>query len=154
MPRLLTCQSCGVMYKMRDYDGPASYDMELIELCKRHLHQAENPDPDAHKSLILRCDEDTWAKLGDETAIKSELARNEWAVRELRDDLKVEALKCFNRHNRPKQMCPDYENDDKTIGNKVGVPKEHRQYLCHYCPASAYVIHRARQVKGMYDAGD
>ena len=151
MPRLLTCQSCGVMYRMRDYDGPAEYDMELIELCNRHLGQAANPDPDAHKSIILRCDQDTWDKLGDETKIKQELAKNEWEVRELRDDLKVEALKCFQRHGAPQDMCIDYEDDSKTIGRKIGVPKSSRQYLCHYCPASAYVIHRARQAKGMYD---
>lgn len=151
MPRLLTCQSCGVMYRMRDYDGPAEYDMELIELCNRHLGQSANPDPDAHRSVILRCDEETWAKLGDETKIKQELAKNEWQVRELRDDLKVEALKCFQRHNSPQDMCIDYEDDSKTIGRKIGIPKHNRQYLCYYCPASAYVIHRARKEKGMYD---
>jgi hypothetical protein len=151
MPRLLTCQSCGTMYRMRDYDGPPEYDMELIELCNRHLGQASNPDPDAHKSIILRCDQETWEKLGDETKIKQELAKNEWEVRELKDDLKVEALKCFNRHNRPSGMCPDYENDSKTIGRKIGVPKENRQYLCHYCPASAFVTFKNRQAKGMYD---
>ena len=53
MPRLLTCQSCGTMYRMKDYEGPAEYDMELIELCQRHLGQASNPDPDAHKSMIF-----------------------------------------------------------------------------------------------------
>jgi hypothetical protein len=135
------------MYRMRDYDGPAEYDMELIELCNRHLGQASNPDPDAHKSIILRCDQETWEK----TKIKQELAKNEWEVRELKDDLKVEALKCFNRHNRPSGMCPDYENESKTIGRKIGVPKENRQYLCHYCPASAFVTFKNRQAKGMYD---
>lgn len=151
MPRLLTCQSCGVMYRMRDYDGPAEYDMELIELCNRHLGQAEDPRPESHMSLILRCDEDTWEKLGDETAIKKELAKNEWNVRELRDDLKVEALKCFNRHNRPDKGCPDYEDPSKTIGRTINVPPQNRQYLCHYCPANAHVMYKNRLAKGMYD---
>lgn len=151
MPRLLTCQACQVMYRLRDYDGPAEYDMELVEIINRHLGQADNPDPDAHRSIILRCDEDTWEKLGDETQIKQELAKNEWEVREIRDDMKVEALKCFNKHNRPSGMCPDYEDSSKTIGRTIGVPPENRQYLCHYCPASAYVIHKVRKAKGMYD---
>lgn len=151
MPRLLTCQSCQVMYRLRDYDGPADYDMELIEIIKRHLGQAQDPDPDSHKSIIIRCDEKTWEKLGDETKIKEELAKNEWEVREIRDDMKVEALKCFNRHNRPSGMCPDFEDSSKTIGRTIGVPKENRQYLCHYCPASAYVIHKVRKAKGMYN---
>ena len=151
MPRLLTCQTCGTMYRMKDYDGPVQYDMELIELCNRHLGQAANPDPDAHKSIIIRCDQNTWDKLGDETQIKKELAKNEWEVRELRDDLKVEALKCFSRHNNPKQGCIDYEDESKTIGRKIGVPKENRQYLCNYGPAQAFVTHGIRKKKGMYD---
>jgi hypothetical protein len=139
------------MYRMKDYDGPVEYDMELIELCQRHLHQAANPDPDAHKSIILRCDQDTWDKLGDETQIKAELAKNEWEVREMRDDLKVEAMKCFNRHDRPKLGCQDYEDSSKTIGRTQGVPPSNRQYLCHYCPVSSYVIHQVRKAKKMYD---
>jgi hypothetical protein len=139
------------MYKMRDYQGQPDYDMELQELIKRHLGQAKDPNPDAHQSLIFRVDEDTWEKLGDETAVQKELLKNEWEVRELRDDLKVDALRCFNRHNRPSGMCPDYEDSSKAIGRTFGVPKEQQQYLCHYCPASAYVVHKARQAKGMYD---
>lgn len=152
MPRLLACKSCGVMYRMKDYDGPAEYDMELIELINRHLGQATDPRPESHLSAIMRCDEATWEKLGDETAVKQELMKNEWMVRELRDDLKVEALKCFQRHGAPKGMCPDYEDDSKTIGRKIGVPKANRQYLCHYCPASAFVTHKNREAKGMYDS--
>ena len=151
MPRLLACRSCGTMYKMHDYDGPPDYDMELQELVKRHLGQAADQNPDSHLSLIFRVDDKTWEKLGNETAIQKELLKNEWEVREIRDDLKVDALKCFNRHNRPSGMCPDYEDGSKVIGRTIGVPKENLQYLCHYCPASAHVIYRARKAKGMYD---
>ena len=139
------------MMRMHDYDGPADYDMELIELIKRHLHQSKDPNPEAHKGLIFRCDQETWDKLGDETEVRKELMKNEWDVREIRQDLKVEALNCFNRHSRPTAGCLDYEDDSKTIGRKIGVPKENRQFLCHYCPASAYYVHKARKIKGMYD---
>lgn len=151
MPRLLACKSCGTMYKMRDYAGPADYDMELQELIKRHLGEARDPDPASHISLIFRVDEDTWNKLGNETPIQKELMKNEWEVRALRDDLKVDALKCFNRHNRPANGCIDYEDASKAIGRTIGVPKENRQYLCHYCPAQEYVTHKNRTAKGMYD---
>ncbi len=151
MPRLLACRSCGTMYKMREYDGPAEYDMELQELVNRHLGQAQDKNPDSHLSLIFRVDEATWEKLGDETSVQKELLKNEWVVRELRDDLKVEALRCFNRHNRPSNGCMDYEDESKTIGRKIGVPKENRQYLCHYCPAQEHVTYKNRLAKGMYD---
>jgi hypothetical protein len=151
MPRLLACRTCGTMYKMRDYEGNADYDMELQELINRHLGQAEDRNPESHLSLIFRVDESTWEKLGDETSVQKELLKNEWVVRELRDDLKVEALRCFNRHNRPANGCMDYEDESKTIGRKVGIPKENRQYLCHYCPAQEHVTHKKRLAKGMYD---
>jgi len=151
MPRLLACRSCGTMYKMRDHEGSVDYDMELQELVKRHLGQAADPNPDAHQSLIFRVDAETWEKLGDETQVQKELLKNEWEVRELRDDLKVDALRCFNRHNRPNAGCPDYEDESKTIGRKIGVSKEQRQYLCHYCPAQEYVTHKLRIAKGMYN---
>jgi hypothetical protein len=149
-PRLLICKSCKVMYKMRPYDGPPEYDMELIELINRHLGQAADPRPESHLSVIFRTDEDTAEKLDMETAVKQELMKNEIDIREYRDDLKVEALRCFNNHNRPK-FCEDYESEGKTIGRKIGVPKSKRQYLCYYCPVHSSVVHVVRKKKGMYD---
>lgn len=148
-PRLLVCQSCGVMYKMRPFDGPAEYDMELIEIINRHLAQASDPRPESHISQIFRVDPDTADKLDVETAVKKELMKNEIWMRDFRDELKVEALKCYDRHNR-NPNCSEYCDDSKTIGRKIGVPKEHRQYLCMYCPVQAKVTEAARWAKGMY----
>ena len=151
MSRLLLCKSCGTLNKLRDYDGPPEYDMELLEIINRHLGKASDPRPESHPSHLMRVDQETYDKLNGETEIQKALMDNEITVRELRDDLKVDALACFNRHGRPSEMCPDYEDDSKVIGRKIGVPKEKRQYLCHYCPCSAYVVHKVRKAKGMYD---
>jgi len=152
MPRLLVCNSCGTMHKMRDYDGNADNDMELQEIIKMHLGRAQNQSPDAHMSQIFRCDQATYDALDGETGIKKELMKNEIEVREIRDDLKVEALKCFQRHGAPKGSCIDWEDESKTIGRKVGVPKEQWQYLCHFCPVgSGYVATKERTALGMYD---
>lgn len=150
MQRLLVCKSCGVMYKLPPYDGPAEYDMALIEIINRHLGQADDPRPESHISLIFRTDDETASKLDIETALRKELSDNDVFIRDYRDDLKVEAIKCFNRHNRPSAGCQDYEDESKVIGRKVGVPKEKRQYLCYYCPAQEYVTHQLRVKKGMY----
>jgi hypothetical protein len=147
--RLLVCKTHGVMYKMRPYDGPAEYDMELRELCDRH--NANVPDPENCRALIFRTDPETADKLDVETALKKELSEQDVYIRDFRDELKVDALKCFNRHNRPNSGCIDWCNDDKTIGRKIGVPPEKRQYLCMYCPAADYYVHRSRTAKGMYD---
>lgn len=147
--RLLVCKTHGVMYKMRPYDGPAEYDMELRELCDRH--NAQVPDPQNCRALIFRTDPETAEKLDVETAVKKELAEQDVYIRDFRDELKVDAMRCFNRHNRPSDGCIDWCNDDKVIGRKVGIPKEKRQYLCMYCPAADHYVHKARMLKGMYD---
>ena len=148
--RLLVCRSCGIMYKLLPYDGPAEYDMELIEIINRHLGQASDPRPEAHMSMIFRTDEATAAKLDMETEVKKELMKNEVWMRDFRDELKVEALKCYQRHGRTPD-CSDYESEDKTIGRKVGVPKGKWQYLCYYCPVHSKVIESVRMKKGMYN---
>jgi hypothetical protein len=79
------------MHKMRDYDGNADNDMELQEIIKMHLARAQNPAPEAHLSQIFRCDQATYDALDGETGIKKELMKNDIEVREVRDDLKVEA---------------------------------------------------------------
>jgi hypothetical protein len=147
--RLLVCKHHGVMWKMRPYDGPAEYDMELRELCDRH--NAQVPDPQNCKALIFRTDEETASKLDMETVLKNKLAEQDVYIKDFRDELKVDALKCFNRHNRPTQGCIDWCTEGKTVGRKVGVPPDKRQYLCMYCPAAQYYAHRERDAMGMYD---
>jgi hypothetical protein len=149
MPRLLVCKAHGVMYNMRDYDGPAEYDMELIEVINRH--KGQTPDPDNCRGLIFRTDEETASKLDTETEVRKELAKNHIWVKDFRDELKTEAIKCFNRHDRPKNGCIDWCDESKTVGRKVGVPKDKRQYLCMYCPAADHYVHKARTIKGYYD---
>lgn len=147
--RILVCKTHGIMYKMRPYDGPAEYDQELIELCERHNHQV--PDPDNCRALIFRVDPETASNLDMETALKNELKEQDVFIKDFRDELKVDALKCFNRHNRPSNGCPDWCDESKTIGRKIGVPPAKRQYLCMYCPAAAHVAHVERKAMGLYD---
>jgi len=146
--RLLVCKTHGVMYKMRPYDGPAEYDQELIELCDRH--NAQVPDPDTCKALIFRTDPETADKLDMETMLKNKMGDMDVYIKDFRDELKVDALKCYERHSRPEGGCIDWCADDKTIGRKIGVPKEHRQYLCMYCPVGSWVATQERHQMGLY----
>lgn len=147
--RLLVCKTHGVMYKMRPYDGAVEYDMELKELCDRH--NAQVPDPENCKALIFRTDQETASKLDVETALRNELQEHDVYIRDFRDELKVDALKCYNRHERPKQGCIDWCHESKTIGRKIGVPPDKRQYLCMYCPVGSWVAEQERKAMGMYD---
>lgn len=150
--RLLVCKTHAVMYKMKPYDGPVEYDQELIELCDRHNGQFANQGaPDTCNALIFRTDPETASKLDVETALKNELNEMNVFIKDFRDELKTDALKCYNRHERPKAGCIDWCAEDKTIGRKVGVPKEHRQYLCMYCPVGSWVAQQERIQMGLYN---
>lgn len=146
--RLLVCKHHGVMWKLRPYEGPAEYDMELREICDRH--NAQVPDPQNCRALIFRTDAETAKKLDMETVLKNKMQEQDVYIRDFRDELKVDALRCFNRHNRPNSGCIDWCTEGKTVGRKVGVPPEKRQYLCMYCPAAEYYAHRERKEMGMY----
>lgn len=146
--RLLVCKTHGIMYKMRPYDGAPEYDQELRELCDRH--NAQVPDPDNCKAIIFRTDPETAQKLDVETALKGEMKNHDVIIQEIRDDLKDEALKCYDKHNRPDGGCIDWCAEEKTIGRKTGVPKEHRQYLCMYCPVGSWVATQERHQMGLY----
>jgi hypothetical protein len=142
------------MYKMTDYDGPPEYDMVLREMVDRHLGQASDRRPESHESMIIRCDENTAKKLDMETEVNKELMKNHVWIKDFRDELKVEALKCFNRHMRPVGMCIDYHDESKTIGRKIGIPKDKRQYLCEHCPVNSFVEFKGRQEAGLYSTKD
>lgn len=155
--RLLVCwrvqhgkKSDGVIYKMRPYDGAPEYDMELIDVLERH--KARYPDHENWRGLIFRTDKETASKMDVETALRKELADHDVFIKDFRDELKVDALKCFNRHNRPSNGCIDWCIESKTIGRKIGVPVDKRQYLCMYCPAAAYYAHRERKELGIYES--
>ena len=44
----------------------------------------------------------------------------------------------------------DWCDESKTIGRKVGVPVDKRQYLCMYCPAAEYPTYKERLKLGLY----
>lgn len=152
MPRLLVCKPCGVLYNMLDYDGPPEYDQELREVIDRHLGQASDPRTESHESQIFRCDNETSSKLDMESEVKKELMKNEVEVREISNDLKEEALKCFSAHGRPTGACVEYCDDSKSIGRKTGVPKSKRMFLCLFCPVQEYYQHKIRGSKGLYSS--
>jgi len=147
--RLLVCKTHGTMWKLRPYDGPGEYDMELREICNRH--NAQVPNPEACKASIFRTDAETAKKLDMETILTNKLKDHDVYIKDYRDELKVDALKCYSRHNRPKHGCIDWRIDAKIIGRKTGVPKDKLQYLCYYCPAAEYYTHRERIELGLYD---
>lgn len=151
MARLLICRNCGTMNRMRDYDGDPNLDMELREVIDRHIGQAQDKRPESHLAHLMRIDDDDVLRLDVESEVQKQMQEAGVFIRETRDDLKVEALKCFSRHNRPKGACPDWRDTSKIIGRKTGVAPEDRQYLCDFCPVKEFYVHKDRVAKGAYD---
>jgi hypothetical protein len=152
MPRLLACYDCSVLSKLPDYEGHPSMDMALIEVCKMHEHN-DIPDRAKKGGQLFGVDTETYDKLDPVTVINKELAKAEVQMHDFRDELKEEAMKCFNAHGRPGEGdgCPDFESEAKTIGRKAGIPKDKRMFLCHFCPFThGVVVVENRRKKGMY----
>lgn len=150
MARMLACNGCGILWRLSNYDGEAEYDMELRHIIERHLAMATDPRPESHKANVFFIEDKDADIIDVESAVQKKLAEQGVFIKETRDDLKLDAIKCFNKHMRPKGGCLDWLDDSKIIGRKTGVPKENRQYLCNYCPAAEHYVHRARKAKGMY----
>jgi hypothetical protein len=68
-----------------------------------------------------------------------------------RDELKDEAMKCFEAHHRPSDACPDVFSEAKQLGGHESnkhMPPNDRLYLCHLCPfVHGYVIPEVRRRK-------
>lgn len=132
------------MTRMRDYDGPVEHDMELAEVIK--IHKERSPlDPDSHRAQLFRVSDEEASILDVESQLVETLSKEQLFIKETRDDLKLEALKCFDRHHRPQGDCPDWKDESKVIGYKQGIPPEKRRYLCEYCPVATHMKFRERK---------
>jgi hypothetical protein len=152
MARLLVCRACGTMNRMRDYNGPPEYDMELVETIERHMDHSRRPAiPDAHPSQLFRVSDEEAALLDLESTLVQRLSDEQVFIKEIRDDLKVEALRCFSQHHRPAEGCPDWKSESKVVGRKKGVPPPYRTYLCEVCPVASHVEFKTREKSGYYN---
>ena len=144
MPRLLICNTHTTVDFMNDYDTERDmegrFDFDLKEAIDRHLGKYGS-DPGRHKSLIMRIAPEEW-ELIDQTKLQQAVHDDslEAYIRGEREQLKNDALACYNLHNRPAYGyglgCPDYHSDNRRIGSK-----ESNMYLCDFCPYQSYVEH-------------
>lgn len=129
----------------------AEHDPALEDWMTRHEH----PDvPETfQKHQLYSADGEAFAA-GFMASLKKEIHEATGNMYAERDELKDDALKCFEAHHRPKDSCIDVFDESKIIGghesNKHMKPKD-KMYLCHACPfVHGYVIPDVRYKKGMY----
>lgn len=144
-------------FTFRDTDGRtvmvAQFDPSLEDWVARHEH-ADIPET-VRKHDLWSVDETTWNATDVVTTIQRELRDSTGRLYIERDELKEDALACFEMHHRPKDSCPDVFSDERIVGGHESnrrMKKDDRLYLCHLCPfVHGYIIPQVRRRKGMYD---
>lgn len=89
----------------------------------------------------------------------------------LRSSFHEDALRCYSRHNRPKEGCIDYQDDSKLLtpsswkteaegqidrsdlARITAQTEQNRRpiYLCNFCPVQSYVTFKRREERGQYN---
>lgn len=167
--RLLVCLVCNSIEELPDYDGPSNHDY-LLEIS---LEKHKFPSGDPHVGKLFKLPVKSWANPEQKQAIMDQL--NQGGSRGL-DDLDPEksfyetkmtfaqdAMECWQRHNKPKANCDDYQSNSKRLlpdtakeRGELGLPKpEHldgpKIYTCNFCPYHGEVVQRKRKFLGMYN---
>lgn len=165
--RLAYCYHCKTLSKLADYLGPSADDRLLQDWIDRHMHGIPidrhpggrifpmgEPELAIAPNLTLlsereqEIDRDLFERAAVET-VKAVLAQQQHDVLvEFRDELKEDAVKCFNKHRRP-TACVDYHASHKKLGGR-GQKDDELAYLCTYCPVESVVTVRKRAQRGDY----
>ena len=129
----------------------AEYDPALEDWLQRHEHAEVGDSLDKHQ--LYAADGEAFAA-GFMASLKKELKDSHGGMYSERDELKDDAMKCFNEHHRPTSSCIDVFDESKIIGGHLSnkhMKKSDKMYLCHACPfVHGYVIPDVRHKKGYY----
>lgn len=152
--RLLQCLECYTLEKLPPYEGRmdehGAYvdpDPLLEHLISKHTEQ---PSGLTHVGRLFTVDEDTWNKLDGKTEFEKEMWKEDAERAAFKDTLTEDAVKCFNKHNRPDQGCLDWKDKSKVLGNPSRHPGAPKRFLCDFCPVRSYVETKVRIARGEY----
>jgi hypothetical protein len=145
-----------VSYTYRDAGGQAvmvaKWDPALEDWMTRHDHP-EVPEDRMRKYDLYATDQATF-EAGFKAKLKHEIEEATNTLYAERDQVKEDAIECFNRHGRPTDSCADVFSPAKLLGGHESnrhMPMSQRMYLCHACPyVHGYVIPQVRHKKGYY----
>lgn len=185
--RLLICMDCKTIEEIPDYDGPLetarvpSPDGTLMEaqvppVGADHLldHISYPHRKQEHRGQLVQVEEEKWRDHVVRNAILKELQEQlkgshtglDPEAYAIKNTFQQDALKCFAKHNRPKDGCIDWEDKSKILGNSLlteeekDAAREHhllnrgsgsRRYLCHFCPVASQVKSKMFDKSGMYN---
>jgi hypothetical protein len=150
--RLWVCRDCKSIEELPPYDGPIDKDVLLEDTASRHMTEWRT-----HECSLVKVPESYWNSPKIKEALTKQLSQGgskgleEFEGGEdyygTRDTYREDALKCFSRHQRPKEGCIDWHNPDKRIGNPTseGWKTGPRVYACDFCPVASWVAKKQQE---------
>lgn len=178
---------CRTIEELPDYDGPLETarvpapDGTLMEarvppVGADHLldYVAEPHRMKEHRGQLVQIEEKHWHDVPTRNEIlkqlQDQLAGGTTGLHPeayaIKNTFQQDALKCFQKHNRPKDGCIDWEDRSKVIGNSLltheekNAAREHnlllrgkgsKRYLCHFCPVASQVKQKQFDKQGFYN---
>lgn len=158
--RLCYCYRCKTLSKIDDYTGTRpEYDGLLQDWIDRHMHGLTLDDHPGGRVWAFEVgqgvEQSPLMDMIERKAVeevRADLAKVNQEVFEMRDEVKQDAVACHLRHGQPSwpgKPCIDYQAGAKILGRR-NAPKEHRVYLCTFCPYESSVTVAKRAKRGDY----
>ena len=162
MFRLLFCLVCQTLEELPPFYGDPELDHLLAIACESHLFPSGEP----HKGKLFVLPLRTWAHTESKKEIIRQikgggskgLAEIDDTFYDSRSNFMDDAMTCYERHNKPKDGCDDWQHSSKLlIPNTVkerraeGMAKYQdeagpKTYLCNFCPVSIAVNQRKQKL--------
>lgn len=156
--RLVVCRDCKSIEELPPYTGPVQRDILLEDTLSRHMTEWST-----HEVALIKVPESYWKNdkvrerliqqisKGGSKGIEELDAAAEMDYYAAKDNYREDALRCFNRHQRPKEGCIDWHNPDKRIGNPTseGWKTGPRVYACDFCPVASWVAKKKQEEAGV-----
>lgn len=154
--RLLVCKDDKSIEELPDFHGNPRDDVLLEDTVSRHMYEGIT-----HEVALIKVPVKWWNDKNIQPKLIQQISQGgSKGIEEMdeaedyygtRDTYREDALKCFQRHQRPKEGCIDYQNPDKRIGNPTseGWKTGPRVYACNFCPVQAWVDKKKLEETGV-----
>jgi len=159
--RLLICRTCKSIEELPPWPGKPEDDVLLQVSVERH--------GDNHVGVLYNVGALHWASPTMREAIKEQITKGSSGLDafgtnfyQTRMTFHDDAMKCYQKHLRPKGQCPDFRNEKKRLSPGTNAERKDlglspvekgtgpRVFLCDFCPVRVYNSRKHNEEKGLY----
>ena len=159
--RLLYCYECKTIEELPDFEGHPDDDVLLQLTIERH-----GPEWNRHHGFLSKIPAGIYRDHKKEVVknlrdkVGGGLADIDPDYYNTKATFFEDAMKCYNLHLRPTGRCPDWAADNKKLVPKTKAERKElgldlkpstNIYLCDFCPAKEYMVHKKRLATGLYE---